>query len=91
MRKTILSTDQTQLELPSLETQVPILCQSERVSVPPSDYIPHMGGKTYVTNVLTETTQDKENGLVYNHNVSRVLATFTTTSNKHMEHVVEEC
>ena len=44
-----LSEDQTKpddVELPKLETQVPILCQSKRVSVPPSDYIPWMGGKT---------------------------------------------
>ena len=27
------------IELPELQTQVPVLCQSERVSVPPSDYI----------------------------------------------------
>ena len=27
-------------QLPELETQVPILCQSERVYVPPSNYIP---------------------------------------------------
>ena len=38
-------------EVPELETQLPILCQSEKVSVPPSDYIPQMEGKTYVTNV----------------------------------------
>ena len=44
-----LSEDQTEpddIELPELETQVPILHQSARVSVPPSDYIPQMGGKT---------------------------------------------
>ena len=43
-----LSKDQTKLndiELPELETQVPTLHQSERVSVPPSDYIPQMGAK----------------------------------------------
>ena len=28
------------IELPELETQVPVLHQFERVSVPPSDYIP---------------------------------------------------
>ena len=28
------------VELPELETKVPVLCQSKRVSVPPSDYIP---------------------------------------------------
>ena len=27
-------------QFPELETQVPILCQSKRVSVPPSDYMP---------------------------------------------------
>ena len=27
-------------QFPELETQVPILCQSKRVSVPPSDYVP---------------------------------------------------
>ena len=32
--------DEPRIELPELETQVPVLCQSERVSVPPSDYIP---------------------------------------------------
>ena len=37
-------------QLPELETQVSALCQSERVSVPPSDYIPQMGGKTYAMN-----------------------------------------
>ena len=41
------------IELPELETQVPVLCQSERVSVPPSDYICQMGGKTYTMNVQT--------------------------------------
>ena len=30
------------IELPELETQVPVLCPSERVSVPPSDYIPQI-------------------------------------------------
>ena len=28
------------IEIPELETQVLVLCQSKRVSVPPSDYIP---------------------------------------------------
>ena len=28
------------IELPELETKVPVLHQSKRVSVPPSDYIP---------------------------------------------------
>ena len=88
-----LSEDQTKpddVELPELETQVPILCQSARVSVPPSDYIPQMGVKTYVTNIQTETNQDEENGLVYNHDEARVLVTVITPFNKHMEHVVEE-
>ena len=55
--------DQTELdniEFLKLETQVPILCQSKRISVPPSDYIPWMGGKTYVMNVQTETNLDVE-------------------------------
>ena len=62
-----LSEDQTEpdnIELPKLETELPVLHQSERVSVPPSNYIPQMGGKTYVMNVQTETQQDEENGLV---------------------------
>ena len=87
------SEDQTEpddIELPELETQVPILCQSKRVSVPPSDFIPQMGGKTYIMNVQTETTQDEDNSLVYNHDKARVLATVITTFNKCMEHVVEE-
>ena len=42
------------IDLPELETQVLVLCRSERVSVPPSDYIPQMGGKTYAMNVQTE-------------------------------------
>ena len=37
-------------QLPQLETQVPILHQSKRVSVPLSDYIPQTGGKTYAMN-----------------------------------------
>ena len=64
-----LSEDQTELdnvELPELETQVPVQHQSERVSVPPSDYIPWMGGKTYVMKTQTETNKDEANGLVYN-------------------------
>ena len=65
-----LSKDQPKLddiELPELEAQVPILHQSERVSVPPSDYIPQMEGKPYIRNIQTETTQDEENSLVHNH------------------------
>ena len=85
--------DQTEpddVELPRLETQVPVLGQSKRVSVPPSDYIPQMGGKTYIMNVQTKTNQDEENGLVYNHDKARVLTTVITTFNKHMECVVEK-
>ena len=70
-------------QLPELETQVPILCQSKRASVPPSNYIPQMGGKTYAMNVQTETNQDKDKGLVYNHDKARVLATVLTTYGVH--------
>ena len=42
--------DMDNTQLPELETQVPILCRSKRVSVPPSNYIPKMGGKTYAMN-----------------------------------------
>ena len=49
-----------------------------------------MGGKTYTMNIQTETNQDKHNGLVYNHDEARVLATVITTFNEHMEHTVEE-
>ena len=41
-------------------------------------------------NVQTETNQDEENGLVYNHDKARVLVTVITTFNKHMECVIEE-
>ena len=88
-----LSEDQTELddvELPELETQVPIPCQSERVSVPPSEYIPQMGGKTYAMNVQTITNQDEEKGLVYTHDEARVLVTVITTFNECMECAVEE-
>ena len=78
------------IELPELETQVPILCQSEKVLVPPSDYIPQMGGKTYTMNIQTETSQDEDKGLVHNHDEARVLATVITTFNEHMECIVEE-
>ena len=77
-------------ELPELDSQVPVLCHSERVSVPPLDYIPQMGGKTYIMSIQTNTNRDEEKGLVYNHDKTRVLATVITTFNKHMEHVVEE-
>ena len=41
-------------------------------------------------NIQTETNQDEDKGLVYNHDKARVLATVITTFNKHMEHTVEE-
>ena len=78
------------IELPELETQIPILHQSERVSVPPSDHIPQMGGKTYIMNVQTESSQEKDKDLIYKHDEARVLATVITTFNKHMEHIDEE-
>ena len=78
------------IELPELETQVPVLHHSERVSVPPSNYIPQMGGKMYVMNIQTNTNKDEEKGLVYNHDNTRVLATDITTFNEHMECIVEE-
>ena len=93
IHKTLLSKDQTELddvELPELETLVPILHQSKRVTVPPSDYIPWMGGKTYTMNIQTKTNQDEENSLVYNHDNARVLVTVITTFNKHMECILEE-
>ena len=40
--------------------------------------------------VQTETNQDEDKGLVYNHDKARVLATIITTFNKHMEETVEE-
>ena len=49
-----------------------------------------MGGKTYAMNVQTETNQDKDKGLVYNHDEARVLATVITTFNEHMNCAVEE-
>ena len=55
------------IALPKLETQVLVLHQSKRVSVPPSDYIHQMGGKTNAMNEQTETNQDNNRGLVYNH------------------------
>ena len=51
--------EENDIELPELETPVPAQCQSERVLVPPSK-----GGKTYVTNVQTETKENKDNDLV---------------------------
>ena len=41
-------------------------------------------------NVQTETDQDKENGLVYNQDEARVLATVITTFNEYMKHIVEK-
>ena len=49
-----------------------------------------MGGKMYVMNVQTNTSQDEDKGLIYNHDEARVLATVITTFNEHVEHVVEE-
>ena len=41
-------------------------------------------------NVQAETNEDKEGGLVYNHDEARVLATIITTFNECMECTVEE-
>ena len=41
-------------------------------------------------NVQTETNQEKEKGLVYNHDEARVLATVITPFNEHMKHIVEK-
>ena len=41
-------------------------------------------------NVQTETSQDEDKGLIYNHDEARVLATVITTFNEHMEYAVEE-
>ena len=79
--------DMDNTQLPDLETQVPILCQSERVSVLPSDYIPRMGGKTYAMNMQTENSQDKDKGLVYNHDKARVLNRSLLSSGGLMEDV----
>ena len=40
-------------------------------------------------NIQTEASQDEDKGLVYNHDEARVLATVSTTFNKHMEYAVE--
>ena len=88
-----LSEDQTEpdaIKFHKLETHVPVLHQTKRVSVPPSDYIPQIEGKTYIMNVQTETNQDEEKGLVYNHDEARVLAAVITTFNEHMDCIVEE-
>ena len=49
-----------------------------------------MGGKSYITNIQTETNQDEGNGLVYDHDEARVMVTVITTFNECMESVVEE-
>ena len=77
-------------KLPELETQNPTLHQSKRVSVPLSNYIPQMGGNTYAMNIQAETNEDKDKGLVYDHDEARVLATVIATFNEHMAHTVEE-
>ena len=41
-------------------------------------------------NIQTETNQDEDKGLVYNHDEARVLVAVITTFNEHMEHAVEE-
>ena len=41
-------------------------------------------------NVQAESNEDKDKGLVCNHNEARVLATVITTFNEHMECTVEE-
>ena len=41
-------------------------------------------------NVQTETSQDEDKGLIYNHDEARVLATFITTFNECMECIVEK-
>ena len=41
-------------------------------------------------NIQTETNQDEDKGLVYNHDEARVLATIITTFKEHMECTVEE-
>ena len=41
-------------------------------------------------NIQTKTNQDKDKGLVYNHDEARVLVTVITIFNEFMEHVVEE-
>ena len=75
---------------PSWKLKFLYSCQSERVSVPASDYIPQLGGKTNITNVQTETNEDESKGLVYNHDEARVLVTVIATFNECMEQVVEE-
>ena len=38
-----------------------------------------MGDKTYAMNIQTEANQDKDKGLVYNHDEARVLAPHSTS------------
>ena len=40
--------------------------------------------------IQTETSQDEDKGLVYNHDEARVLATVITTFNEQLEQAVEE-
>ena len=49
-----------------------------------------MGGKTSAMNIQTETSQDEDKGLVYNHDEARVLSTVITTVNECMECTVEK-
>ena len=41
-------------------------------------------------NVQTETSQDEDKGLIYNHEEARVLAAVITISHECMECIVEE-
>ena len=41
-------------------------------------------------NVQTETSQDKDKSLVYNHDEAKALATVITTFNKHVECIVDK-
>ena len=41
-------------------------------------------------NVQTETSQDKDKSLVYNHDEAKTLATVITTFNKHVECIVDK-
>ena len=49
-----------------------------------------MVGKTHIMNIQTKTNKDEDNGLVYNYDEARVLATVITTFNECMECIVEE-
>ena len=44
----------------------------------------------YIMNVQSQTSQDKDKGLIYNHDEARVLATVITTFNECMECIVED-